>query len=361
MENDTDLMPRPATAVDPNTRGERDDREVLVPAGGEDFSKREKAVAVLVALAIALISFFPLADWASSPVTHADSIAKLDAKAQTVTALIGSSTAASVAITLLPDDVGTPIADKLVDVAADFAIVLGAIYLEKYLLTIASLAAFRVILPLACAAAAAAVAFGRATGARDRLFSVAIRLTLLALAAALVVPASVHVSTLIEDTYRYDASGVAESLGQQAQQTEDANAGSATGDADQTQSTEGPDSNASSDTGSADSSGNWFNDFIDWAGGLGQTVADAAASAAEGVTSGVTGVLDSAKAWVADLVEAFAVMIVTCCAIPILVLLFFIWLINVLLGLNIQVPTAAIGGMKGRLRRSSRPKAVRKA
>lgn len=359
MENNTDLLPQVAPSPDPWPVGEPDGEKRLAVA--EDYSIRAKVIACVVALAIALVSIFPVADWASSPATHANSIAKLDAKAQTVTALIGSSTAASVAITLLPDDVGTPIADKLVDVAADFAIVLGAIYLEKYLLTIASLAAFRVILPFACAAVIAGVIIGHVTGAREKLYSLAVRLALLALAAWLVVPASVGVSSLIEDTYHYDASSVAESLGQEAQQTEDANAGNAASDSASDSAQSQVTVNSESGADSSSDSGNWFNDFIDWAGGLGQTVADAATSAAEGITSGVTGVLDSAKAWVADLVEAFAVMIVTCCVIPILVLLFFVWLINVLLGLNIQVPTAAIGGMKGRLHRSARTKAARKA
>ncbi len=351
MRNDTDLAP--VLTSEPGLGDGLDGEEALAPVSG-DYSLRAKVIALIVAVAIMLISVFPLAEWASSPATHAGSIAKLDAKAQTVTALVGSSTAAAVAITLLPDDVGTPVADKLVDVAADFAIVLAAIYLEKYLLTIGGLAAFWVILPLACVVAWLGMAFGRANGTREKLYSVALRLALLALAAAFVVPASVSVSTLIEDTYHYDASSVAESLDQEAQQTEEQSAGNASAD-----STSSQDQGAESADSS--SSGNWFSDFIDWAGGVGQTVADAAASAAEGITSGVTGVLDSAKAWVAELVEAFAVMIVTCCVIPILVLLFFVWLINVLLGLNIQIPTAAVGGMKGRLRPSSRSKAVRKA
>ena len=38
------------------------------------------------------------------------------------------------------------------------------------------------------------------------------------------------------------------------------------------------------------------------------------------------------------LVEGFAVMIVTSCVIPILVLAFFLWLANMFLGINIEVP-----------------------
>ena len=355
MDN-TDIMPRPEDqgAAPTNTRTVLLSAEVLDDLVGEEPpepSKRSKIIACVVAVAVALICAFPVAEWAASPTTHAGCIEKLDAKAETVTALVGSATAASVAITVLPDDVGTPIANKLVDVAADFAIVLGAIYLEKYLLTILGLAAFRVIVPLACAIFVFAVLAARGPHMRSRLFSVTVRLCLLALAAYILVPASVGISTLIEDTYNYDASDVAQSLTTEAEQSQEENTSSSTSNSSSSTSTES----------SSGSDGNWFTDFIDWAGGLGQTVADAATSAASGITSGVTNVLESAKKWVSSLVEAFAVMIVTCCVIPILVLLFFIWLINLLLGLNIQVPTNPMGGVKARLHRSGGVKKVTKA
>ena len=354
MDN-TDIMPRPEDqgAAPASTRTVLLSAEVLDDLVGEEPpepSKRSKIIACVVAFAVALICAFPVAEWAASPTTHADSIEKLDAKAETVTALVGSATAASVAITVLPDDVGTPIANKLVDVAADFAIVLGAIYLEKYLLTILGLAAFRVIVPLACAIFVFAVLAARGPHMRSRLFSVTVRLCLLALAAYILVPASVGISTLIEDTYSYDASGVAQSLSTEAEKSQE-----------NTSSSTNNNSSSTSAESSSSSDGNWFTDFIDWAGGLGQTVADAATSAASGITSGVTNVLESAKKWVSSLVEAFAVMIVTCCVIPILVLLFFIWLINLLLGLNIQVPTNPMGGVKARLHRSGGVKKVAKA
>ncbi len=52
-------------------------------------------------------------------------------KKTTALELTAAATAASAAITLIPGDAGTPIADKLADLSSYFLIVVCAIYLEK--------------------------------------------------------------------------------------------------------------------------------------------------------------------------------------------------------------------------------------
>lgn len=39
-----------------------------------------------------------------------------------------------------------------------------------------------------------------------------------------------------------------------------------------------------------------------------------------------------------NFIEALAILLVTSCLIPILVLVFFVWLVKMLLGLNIDIP-----------------------
>ena len=106
---------------------------------------------------------FPIAQKMSQPQTFSHAIESLEKKQETVLELTAASTAASVAITLLPGDAATPIADKLADLSGYFLIVLCAIFLEKYLLTIMAGAAFRVLLPLACVLLAASLFFYRDT------------------------------------------------------------------------------------------------------------------------------------------------------------------------------------------------------
>ena len=47
--------------------------------------------------------------------------------------LLAASATTSTAITVLPGDAASPIAEKLMDLSTYFMIVLAAIYLEKYL------------------------------------------------------------------------------------------------------------------------------------------------------------------------------------------------------------------------------------
>ena len=104
----------------------------------------------VVPILVALASIFVIAGYAASPEFHAATIASLDEKTGTVLELTAASTAASAAITLLPGDTATPIADKLAELSSYFLIVISAIYLEKYLTTITGYAAFVILIPAAC-------------------------------------------------------------------------------------------------------------------------------------------------------------------------------------------------------------------
>ena len=110
-----------------------------------------RIICVAAAVILALASIFGVAKLTTDPAFYQKSIAALEEKQETVLELTAASTAASAAITLLPGDTATPIADKLADLSGYFLIVLCAIFLEKYLLTITAAAAFKVLIPAACA------------------------------------------------------------------------------------------------------------------------------------------------------------------------------------------------------------------
>lgn len=258
------------------------------------------------ALVLALVSIFVLADWAGSPETHAATISALDEKRATVMRLVAGSTGTSAAITLLPGDVGTPIAEKLLDLGADFAIVIGAIYLEKYLLAILGLAAFRFIIPAGCTLFAIVALLRRRTGLRRLLFQLSGRLVLFGIAVFLVVPASVAISDLIEVTYE---STTSDALAVVEQAADGADAG-----------------DAEPEAGSQEG--------LDALVGFIQSIPENLTNAAAGVSEEVQTALNR-------FIETFAVMIVTSCVIPILVLLFFLWLIRIILGVPIDAPTSA--------------------
>ena len=275
------------------------------------------AIVALLAV-LALVSLFPLRETFSSPETYTATISTLDEKKANVTALVASSTALSAGISVLPDDTGSAIADKLMDVSVDLGIVLVVIYLEKYLLTIFGFLSFGVLVPIGLAGLAAAVALlGRS--AISRTFThVAVRLLLLGAILVSVVPASVWVTDRIDETY--ETSVAAASVEQETQEQE------------QPQSDEG-------DGG-----------ILEFITGIPEAVANLPQTVADGVTSVTQDILDQVNA----LVEAFAVMVVTSCAVPVLVLLLFLWVANMLLGIKIEVPVAALQQRARGARRGAR-------
>ncbi len=270
-------------------------------------------IAAAIALAAALVSFFIVAPWAGSPESHADIIASLDEKRDTVMQLIAGSTGTSAAITLLPGDAGTPIAEKLLDLGSYFALVIGAIYLEKYMLTILGSAAFKLFVPAAGVLFAIAALPNGPAGWRTPLRWLSARLALFGIAIFLVVPASVTVSRIIEGTYESTVASTLATLEDEVEVEESEPAA----------------------------------EPKDGFEALGEFVR----SIPENLANAATGVSQEVQTRLNLLIETLAVMIVTSCVIPILVPMFFLWLARVLLGVPVDMPGRA---MKPRSLRSAR-------
>ncbi len=62
---------------------------------------------------------------------------------------------------------------------------------------------------------------------------------------------------------------------------------------------------------------------------------------ADTVTGGITSAVEGAQESLNQFIESLAVMLVTSCLIPILVLLFYFWMAKILLGVNIDIPAVA--------------------
>ena len=275
--------------------------------------KQKKILFALIPIVIALLSFFVIARFTSSTEFNAKTIQSLDDKKTTVMELAAASTAASAAITLIPGDVGTPIANKLADLSSYFLIVLSAIYLEKYLVTITGYAAFKILVPIAC------VFFsGYLLWRKEILRVVAQKFLLFGLAVYLVIPASVKVADMIETTYASSIESTIETAKQTTDEIESETGES--GQVDDKSSNEK--SQSDSDSDSRENAGGFFS-------GLFNKVQEGVSTA----TANVENVLN-------NFIEALAILLVTSCLIPILVLIFFVWLVKMLLGLNIDIPTS---------------------
>ena len=263
---------------------------------GQGNSSRKTIVILLVIILIASVLFGLLA--ASKVDMYKTTIERLDESRNTVTQLMASATAASALLTLIPGDVATPIAEKLADVAGDFVIVLCAIYAEKFMLTILGALAFVVLIPAGCISKL--LALFRRDGNWGRIGT---KLIATGIAVALLVPVSAWVSGTIRDNY-------GPAIDQTIQAAQDASEEVQ----DEAETYEGDSATEKSD--------NWF-----------QNLFNSAEEKLNGVTEKFQQILN-------NMMEAFAVLIVTTCIIPILVLVAFLWLVKTALNvdMNLRLP-----------------------
>ena len=213
----------------------------------------------------------------------------LDDKANTVLALTGASTSASVAITMIPGDIGTPIADKLADISSYSILILAAVHLEKYLITIAGSVVLKTLLPAAFIAAA----INMATYRNESVFALIKKVFVLAAALMMVVPSSVYISRTIENTYKEDKKYNIEETQKEADEIKESL---------QTQD---------------------------------QTLWDKFLTT---VTGGTTEIINKFEGSLNNFIEAMSVMLITACVIPLLTFIILLWLIQNVLQIDFNIP-----------------------
>lgn len=266
-----------------------------------------RVVAIIVCIIIACISFFGLAKSYSSPKSkiNKETIKYLDEKKTTALELSASATAVSTLITLAPGDDGTPVANKLMDLAGYFLIVVSAIYLEKYLLTILGALTFKWLIPVSMLALA--VYFG---SKKELFWKIGVKIFIFGLAIYAVIPVSVHVSKMIYSTY---------------QESIDATIDEANDLADESEASKDEDKDSKDSKKSKDSESSFI---------------DKAKDAVNSVKNTLSVTANSVKNMVNKFIDGLAVLIVTTCLIPVLVIVFFIWLVKLVLGSAISSPGA---------------------
>lgn len=248
----------------------------------------KKAAVALFLVLIAVLSFLLFSGKAMDPDTYKDTMASIDDRVDTVLKLTATSTLASAGVSAIPGDTATPIAEKLADFTEYFLLILCVLYAEKYLLTIIGAATFRILIPVACVLLSIGLFFNP-----KLMNKLAVKMLVFALAISVIVPLSLRISEMIYDTYNDSI----EATISEAQ------------------------------------------DFTDDTSGLTQTEDEGLISAIlNKLSETASSLADRAARVLNNYVESLAVMIVTSCIIPILVLVFFIWLVKILTGIEITVP-----------------------
>ncbi len=291
---------------------------------------KQKCITAAVLLLVAILSITIVGKYVSAPENHQKTIASLDEKKQTVMELTAASTVTSALITLLPGDTATPIAEKMADVSGYLLVVLCAIYLEKYLVTITGYVAFTYLIPIACGLWILNLFFANATVRK-----LAAKLVVFGLAISLVVPASVKISDLIGDTYQAQIEATIED----AKNTQNILENSGVVDDTNATETTGTDA-AGTVTGNVqekenNNSGSVSNIF-DWAKDAISGAKDSVANVVENVTVSTEDLVQKVENSLNHFIEAVAVMIITSCVIPMLVLLLFFWMVKIVLDVDLS-------------------------
>lgn len=292
---------------------------------------KQKCITAAVLLLVAILSITVVGKYVSAPENHQKTITSLDEKKQTVMELTAASTVTSALITLLPGDTATPIAEKMADVSGYLLVVLCAIYLEKYLVTITGYVAFTYLIPIACGLWIFNLIFANATVRK-----LAAKLAVFGLAISLVVPASVKISDLIGDTYQAQIEATIEDAKNTQSILE--NSGVVDDDTNATETT-GTDA-AGTVTGNVQEKENNNSDSVsnifDWAKDAISGAKDSVANVVENVTVSTEDLVQKVENSLNHFIEAVAVMIITSCVIPMLVLLLFFWMVKIVLDVDLS-------------------------
>lgn len=269
---------------------------------GQKGISREKIIILVVCLLAAILSFTVIASYTSSQGFMNPILQSLDEKKQDVLELTAASTGASIGITALPGDIATPIAEKMASISQYLLIVICAIYLEKYLVTVMGFVTFRILIPIGLALLAVGTAVNNRVWHR-----IAFRLILFGLALFCVIPISVHISDFISDSYKETLEAAVA-----ASSKEDQNTGQPAGAQEEEEDK------------------SLWERILDFP----EEAAEAAESAMNGASEITKEKINDLQVMLNNFMESVAVMIITSCVIPILVLLFFVYLIKLVFDIS---------------------------
>ena len=265
--------------------------------------EKVKIVKIVLILCFGLLSFFYLGKIFSDPSIYASLIEILDNKKANVMGLTASTSAASIAISALPNDLGTPIADQLANLSTYLLAILTVVYLEKYLLTIIGFVTFKVIIPIVCILYIVYILLPHNLSLRK----VALKLLCFGLALFLLIPCSVTISNMIDATYESSINETIDNTQEEIEVNNDSN-----------------DSSSKDDLKWYEKIYNYFSETVE--------------EVKNNISTSTSETIDKVKNILSNFIEATAVMIVTSCIIPVLTVLVFIWLTKIILGIEINKP-----------------------
>lgn len=147
---------------------------------------------ILILVLIGVFSFFVVTSWLPNRSFIQESIESVEESSNTVMKFSAATLSTSLAISALPDDFATPLADSLADMNIYFIAILVMLHFEQLLIRYGVKLAFAVAIPAACGIGILSILLKK-----DLLKGIAARVAVLGLAVALVVPCSTHITNYI--------------------------------------------------------------------------------------------------------------------------------------------------------------------
>lgn len=266
------------------------------------FSRKSTWVVILVL--IAFLSMFVFSKVASSPELHDNTIEVLDEKKLTVMELTAATATASTVISALPGDATLPLANQMIALSEYLLLIIGVIFFEKMLLTLTGYVTFSFSIPIAC------LLFGIYLFAKiDVLKQLATKLVIFGIVIFMVVPVSVKASNLIEKMYETNITQTIEETKELDKEIK-----------------------KNVDTSEDESF---------WDGLVSKTK-----DVISGIGNGVSAIIEKCEQLLSNFIDAIAVLLITSCVIPIVVLFFMVWIIKMVFGLDIPVNKIKLPAIK---------------
>lgn len=257
----------------------------------------EKLAKILLATFIIVFSIFVLAYRIPESRFVQETLEDLEESKTTVMELSGATVAVSLAITALPDDFGSPLANTLADMNKYFIFIFAVLFVEKLIVVEGVLLSFVYIIPIACGFYILSVLSGKTV------FKVfASKLAILGLAVVFVIPISTHFTEKICKDYLVY---VDETIAEANDGAEKVNGVMNSGDGEAT---------------------------------VFEKLTDAFKTAVQGISD----LLAYFKNVLKKCVNSIAIMIVTTFVLPMIVLLLFRWLLKELFSLSLPAPQVNI-------------------
>lgn len=151
---------------------------------------------LLIPVLIAVLSFFVLSEKIPQTQFVQTSLESVEKSKTTVMEFAGATLATSLAISALPDDFASPLAESLADMNKYFIFILIVLFVERLILMQGIKVSFLAIIPIGCLL----YAFGYAIR-REFFINFGKKIGLLGLALVLVIPCSTHVTNYVGKEY----------------------------------------------------------------------------------------------------------------------------------------------------------------